>query len=69
MRLVSHDQLSEASIDGQQRPGGLASALNTARAHSLCSGMRCALRADILRNRQGPFKPEQISLTEPRQVA
>lgn len=68
MRLVSHDQLSEASIVGEQRPGG-AYQRSQHRAHSLCSGMRCALRADILRNRQGPFKPEQIFLTELRQVA
>lgn len=67
MRLVAHDQLSEASRVGEQRPGGLVSTLYSM--YLLSSGMRCALRADILRSRQGPFKPEQISLTELRQVA
>lgn len=31
MRLVSHDQLSEASIVGEQRPGGLAGSQYRAR--------------------------------------
>lgn len=63
MRLVSPHRLSEASIVGGTEAWGLASTLYAS------SGMRCVLRADILRNRQEPFKPEQISLTELRQVS